>query len=307
MNLKSSPVIILDNQSNILKQGLSSKTTPSYKMSSLIGFSFYEYNNHIFDSKLRNLNIESQVYLTKERNKVIQYRSLLELTNPTKEGLYTNEEDIVNLLDNLLINNLYIKKNELSYRKLLLTEGPENTNYNKKKIGEILFEKIGLGYFNIEYQSKMALYSYGSETGVVLDIGDEITNIIPIDHGHLLKKQIKKVDCGGNDIIDYLIRILQMKGYDLHPKSDFLIGRELKNKFCFVSCDISSDRKLYEETTYYNSFYRLPDGRRILISKEKFEAPEILFRDYAIHEMLNNTIKVRIFFINFYNNFYLEL
>ena len=108
MNLKSSPVIILDNQSNILKKGLSSKTTPSYKMSSLIGFSFYEYNNHIFDSKLRNLNIESQVYLTTERNKVIQYRSLLELTNPTKEGFYTNEEDIVNLLDNLFINDLNI-------------------------------------------------------------------------------------------------------------------------------------------------------------------------------------------------------
>ena len=241
----------------------------------------------------------NNLHLDYERNKLTQFRSLLELTNPTKEGFSLNEEDIVNLLDNLLIHGLSITKNELSYRKLLLTEGPENTNDKKKKIGEILFEKIGLGYFNIEYQSKMTLYCEGAETGVVLDIGDEITNIVPIVRDHLLKPQIKKVDCGGNDIIDYLIRILQMKGYDLHPKSDFLIGREIKNKYCFISCDISSDRKLYEETTYYNSFYKLPDGREIIISKEKFEAPEILFLN-GIHEMLNNTIKVRIFFIKFF-------
>ena len=205
-------------------------------------------------------------------------------------------------MDNLLVNKLHLLNDDLSSRTLLLTEENENSNYNKMKIGEILFEKIGLGFFNIESQSTMALYNFGNETGVVLDIGDEITSIWPIASSFLLHHQIKKIDFGGNDIIDYLIRNLQMKGYDLHPISDFLIGREIKNKYCFVSFDIDSDRKLYKETTYYNSFHTLPDGRKIIISKEKFEAPEMLFSDYKIHEMLNNVIKVRIF----YNIFYLE-
>ena len=66
-----------------------------------------------------------------------------------------------------------------------------------------------------------------------------------------------------------------------------------------MSCDIDSDRKLYNETTYYNSFAKLPDGRRIIISNEKFEAPEILFSPYlfmsespGVHEMLYNSINV---------------
>ena len=198
-------------------------------------------------------------------------------------------------MDNLLLHKLYISKDWLSSKKLLLTKGNENSKYDEMKIAEILFEKIGLGFFNIEYQSKMALCALGSRTGVVLDIGDEITSVCPIIESSLLKPQIKKINFGGNDIIDYLIRNLQMKGYDLHPQSDFFIGRELKNKYCFISCDIYSDRKLYEETTYYNSFYTLPDGRKIIISNEKFEAPEMLFSDYKIHEILNNTIKVRIF------------
>lgn len=84
----------------------------------------------------------------------------------------------------------------------------------------------------------------------------------------------------------------------MHPEADFLIGREIKNKYCFVSCDIDSDRKLYKETTYYNSSYSLPDGRKIIISKEKFEAPEMLFQ-YNIHEILYDAINVRFLFINF--------
>jgi actin-related protein 2 len=75
--------------------------------------------------------------------------------------------------------------------------------------------------------------------------------------------------------------------------------RELKEKFCFVSCDVKGDRKLDLETTYYNSFYKLPDGRTIRISKEKFEAPEILFNPMllqseseGIHELIFNCINV---------------
>ena len=68
---------------------------------------------------------------------------------------------------------------------------------------------------------------------------------------------------------------------------------------CFVSCDIESDRKLDKETTYYNSIHKLPDGRKIRISNEKFEAPEILFHPFLIqnespgvHEILYNSINV---------------
>ncbi len=66
-----------------------------------------------------------------------------------------------------------------------------------------------------------------------------------------------------------------------------------------MSCDIESDRKLDLETTYYNSYYKLPDKRVIRISNEKFEAPEILFNPHliqsevdGIHESVFNCINV---------------
>ena len=74
------PAIILDNHSNILKLGLSNRSKPIYEIPSLLGFSFDEYNKEALDLKLGVLkeNIE--------RDEVIQFRSLLELTNPTKQS-----------------------------------------------------------------------------------------------------------------------------------------------------------------------------------------------------------------------------
>ena len=81
-----------------------------------------------------------------------------------------------------------------------------------------------------------------------------------------------------------------MKGYYFHSKADYEILKHIKEKYCFISCDIESDRKLYHETTFYNFFTKLPDGRKIFISNEMFEAPEILFRPYLLQNEQNEIV-----------------
>jgi actin-related protein 2 len=293
----SAPVIVFDNGSGYLKAGLSNKETPSVTVPALIGRPMLRYAEKIEDFELKPLMIGDEV---------TPVRSLLELTYPMKEGIIQNEEDMALLWDYVLTQKLGLVKNDLKSRKLLLTEAPENPTANKIKMGEILFEKIGLGYFNIEPQAKMTLYCEGEETGVVLDSGDGVTHVIPVFANYLLHHQIKRLDIAGRHITDYLIRLLQIKGYAFNSTADFEIVRELKEKYCFVSCDIESDRKLDKETTYYNSYTKLPDGRKIRISNEKFEAPEILFHPFLIqnespgvHEMLFDSINVSKFFYNF--------
>lgn len=64
------------------------------------------------------------------------------------------------------------------------------------------------------------------------------------------------------------------------------------------------------ETTYYNSYYKLPDNRTIKVSNEKFEAPEILFNPYLIqsempgvHELIYDCINV----FKYINAFYVGM
>ena len=288
------PVIVFDNGSGYLKAGLSNIEVPTVTMPALIGRPMLRYAEKLENIELKPIMIGDEV---------VPVRSLLELTYPMKEGIIENAEDMSILWDYCIQKKLGVN-GDLKDRKILLTEAPENPNDNKKKMGELVFEKLGFGYFNIEPQAKLTLFCEGLETGIILDSGDGVTHCIPIFEMYILHHQIKRLDIAGRHITDYLIKLLQMKGYAFNSTADFEIAREIKEKYCFVSCDINSDRTLDKETTYYNSIHKLPDGRKIRISSEKFEAPEILFNPYllqiespGIHEMLYNAINVSIYFI----------
>ena len=284
------PVIVFDNGSGYLKVGLSTKETPMYTIPAIIGRTMLRCDQKIENMELKRLMIGDEV---------TPVRSLLELTYPMKEGIIKNDGDMEILWDYVLDKKLGLVKGELKNTKLMMTEVPKNPTKNKEKMAQILFEKIGIGYFNIEPQAKLTLYAEGEETGFVIDSGYDVTYVIPVAYNYLMHRYIKILDIAGRHITDYLTKLLQIKGYAFNSIADFELIRELKEKYCFVSCDIDSDRKLDQQTSYYNSYTILPDGRKILISNEKFEAPEILFQPHlvrnerpGVHEMLYNCINV---------------
>ena len=286
----TAPVIVFDNGTGYMKAGLSNKETPMCTIPALIGRPMLRFKQKIENIELKPIMIGDEVS---------PVRSLLELTYPMEEGIIKNAGDMEILWDYVLQKKLKINKSDFKNRKLLITEAPNNPTKNKEKMAQILFEKIGIGFFNIEPQAKMTLFCEGAETGVVLDSGDGVTHVIPIAQNYVLQHQIKRLDIAGRHITNYLTRLMQIKGYAFNSTADFEIVRELKEKYCFVSCDIESDRKLDQETTYYNTYTKLPDGRKIRISCEKFEAPEILFQPNlaqnempGVHEMLYKCINV---------------
>ena len=289
------PVVVFDNGSGYLKAGLSNEEIPKITMPALIGRPMLRFKEKLEDKVLKEIMIGDEV---------IPFRPLLELSYPMKEGIIVNEEDMATLWDYCIKQKLEVK-GDLNDKKILLTEAPFNPIENKLKMAKIVFEQLGFGFFNIETQAKLTLYCEALQTGIILDSGDGVTHCIPIFFFFLLPQNIKRLDIAGRHITEYLIKLLQMKGYSFNSSADFELVREIKEKYCFVSCDIDSDRKLDAETTYYNSIHKLPDGRKIRISNEKFEAPEILFNPNLIknespgvHEMLFDSINVRNFLFN---------
>ena len=289
------PVVVFDNGSGYLKAGLSNEETPKITMPALIGRPMLRFKEKLEDKVLKEIMIGDEV---------IPFRPLLELSYPMKEGIIVNEDDMATLWDYCIKQKLEVK-GDLNDKKILLTEAPFNPIENKLKMAKIVFEQLGFGFFNIETQAKLTLYCEALQTGIILDSGDGVTHCIPIFEDFILPQNIKRLDIAGRHITEYLIKLLQMKGYAFNSSADFELVREIKEKYCFVSCDIDSDRKLDAETTYYNSIHKLPDGRKIRISNEKFEAPEILFNPNLIknespgvHEMLFDSINVRNFLFN---------
>ena len=304
----SPPVIVIDNGSGYLKAGYSNQSTPEICIPALVGREVLRYGEKIDIEKIKETKSKKEQkklikQMIKERHlkqimigdEVIPFRSLLDLTHPVTEGLITDTEDLYKLWDYAITTKLEI--DDPSDKKVIVTEAPLNPIDNKIKICEILFEKMGVGALNIEPQAKCALFYEGVDTGIVLDSGDGCTHCIPVSDGYILQHCIERMDIAGRHITEYMIRLLQKKGYAFNTSADFELVREIKEKFCFVSCDIDSDRQLERSTSFFNSYYLLPDGSRIHLSDEKFEAPEILFNPglvgkecCGIAEMLHNSV-----------------
>ena len=294
--------IVFDCGSNYIKAGFSIKDpnhhklccfneeNPIAKIPILIGRPLNLHNGLIKNVNFKPLMIDDEI---------TPVRDYLNLSRPIENGIIVNEEDSSFLFDYILSKKLGLSSADLKNRKLLMTCLPEETEENIKKKCEIIFEKIGLGYCNFESREKCSLFSEAKESGMVLDIGYDNSYAIPIICGNELTDKFKKLDIGGKHITDYLIKLLQIKGYSLNPITNFDNINKIKEKLCFVSIDFESDKKLDLETTYYYSQLKLPDGFKISISGEKFIAPEILFKprlknnnNPGIHEILFDSINV---------------
>lgn len=282
MSINTNPVVVLDNGSGYLKCGFSDKQFPDFSLPAIVGRPMLRYEENLEGINIKPIMIGDEV---------IPVRSQLELKHPISEGIIKDKEELEILWDYALTSKLNLNKNDLKEHYCMVTEAPLNPFSNKKLMCDILLDKFSFGGMNIEAQAKLTLIYKGLESGLVLDSGDGVTHIIPVVFCHLDHHNIQRLNIAGRHITQYLIRLLQTKGYAFNSSADFEVVREIKEKFCIVSSNIEQDRKLAKETTFYNSYYNLKTGlsshynidssntnnRSVLVSNEKFEAPEILF------------------------------
>jgi len=145
---------------------------------------------------------------------------------------------------------------------------------------QTMFETYHFSGVHVEIQAVLSLYAQGLVTGIVVDSGDGVTHLVPVFEGFCMEDIVSRLDLAGRDITNYLIKLLLVRGYAFNKTADFETVRIIKEKFCYVSCDQSLDKKLALETTTLVQSYELPDGRIIKIGAERFEAPEALFHPH---------------------------
>ena len=71
-----------------------------------------------------------------------------------------------------------------SEHQILLAEGVSNTKKNREQTVEMMFERYGFRGVNVSPQGVLALYGEGLNTGLVLDVGDQETHVVPIYEGY---------------------------------------------------------------------------------------------------------------------------
>jgi actin-related protein len=188
---------------------------------------------------------------------------------------------------------------EASEHPVLLSESIRGKKKHREKMAEIMFERFRVPSLSIMPQPLMSLRASDRASGVVVDIGDSGSHIVPIHEYQIQHNAIAYMKIGGQDLTKYLRDLLQARGYSFSTQSDFEIVRDIKENLCYLSTSYDRDIHELKTTTNIDKSFELSDGQIISqIDIERIKCAEPLFRPSllglempGIHGQIANSVR----------------
>ncbi|KZV16607.1 actin-related protein 4 [Dorcoceras hygrometricum] len=259
-------------------------------------------------------------------------RDHMEVLSPIKDGIVVDWDMVENIWDHALssykLNIIYLTcygaisvpppniklKILLTGRKCLLIDPKEhpmllaepcfNTQLQREKSAEIMFEKYQVPALFLAKNAVLTSFASGRATSLVVDSGGGSTTVAPVHDGYVLQKAVATSPVGGEFLTDCLLKSLEHKGLPIKPRYAFKRKEIRPGEFQVVDLDfpnttesykLYSQRVIvgdikecvcrvpdtpYDETSYSNipmTPYELPDGQTIEIGADRFKIPDVLF------------------------------
>jgi len=113
---------------------------------------------------------------------------------------------------------------------VLLTEAPLNPKANREQMTKIMFETFNVLAMYVAIPAVLAMYGAGKTTGVMVDVGDTVTSVVPVYEGYVVSHAILRLDFGGRDLTDWMSMLARERGYSFTSTRDFELVREMKEK-----------------------------------------------------------------------------
>jgi len=264
--------VVFDNGSGILKAGFAGAEQPKLLLPSYVGRP-----KHV---PVMTGAVKGDYFVGAKAESL---RGLLKIKYPMEHGIVTDWAD----MEHLWSHAYQELKTSPEDHPVLLTEAALNPRQNREKAAEVFFETFNVPAMFISMQAVLSLYASGRTTGVVVDSGDGVTNVVPIFEGFAMPHAVQRIDLAGRDVTEYLQLLLRRAGYNLHTSAEKEVVRAVKETACYVAFDPAKEEELIENDSHVKPIqlvYKLPDGNSIELGPERFRAPELLFRPDLIGE-----------------------
>ncbi|KAF4590261.1 Actin- protein 6 [Pleurotus pulmonarius] len=281
-------IIVLDNGASTIKAGLAN--------------SDYEHPRIIPNAVVRSKG-DKTTYIGHEFEQCQDHASL-HYRLPFEKGLLVDWDAQKAIWDGLFSNQcLGINTTESS---LLITEPYFNLPNMQEVYDQFMFEEYD---FESYYRCAPAsLIPHGklfseldlppAECILIVDSGFSYTHVVPLLHGSVVWRAVKRLDVGGKLLTNHLKELVSFRQWNMMDET--YIMNDVKESCCYVSVDFRQDLEACRVNPQSNSIVReyiLPDltkdrrGRLrqagetltegdqvLLMNNERFAVPEIVFR-----------------------------
>ena len=236
--------LVIDNGSSTIKCGFSGEEAPKSIFSNIISKSTEKVGDESLDDNI----------------------------SPIEHGIITNFDLMEKIWEHTFSRELKVPQEE---RSILTSDSPLSPKINREKITQIMFEKFNVQGLFICIRPILSMYSLGKTSSLVLQSGDDVTQIVPINEGYFFPYSITKSNLGGKLVTNFLMDKLK----ENHEENLFneikKNSKIIKEKLCRVSLNYEEELK---DNNNNEIKYKLPDGKEVNLNKELFTCPELLFQ-----------------------------
>lgn len=214
---------------------------------------------------------------------VLKIKSRFNIDYPIQEGKIKDITKMKIFWEKELKEILYKYEKEEDrdiYFKVILTEPPLTTKKDRELIAEEIFGMYKVYGLFISNPAILSLISTGRETGVLVDSGYEITQIVPIYCNFRLQHAVKHLYLGGKDLTDYMRSLLFKAGY---TSANIEYSASIKKRVCYLAENYGNKNAIPYEL-------HLPDDKEIILKEERVMCPEVLFNPQILGKKKENIV-----------------
>ncbi|XP_038060660.1 actin-85C-like [Patiria miniata] len=258
--------VVIDSGSGIFKAGFGGELAPEAVFPTVVGRPLYSDSSQAEDAKQQ----DTDCFIGDQAQ---QKREILSLRYPIERGIITDWDEMEKIWHHTFANELCVAPEDYD---VLLSEPCLGPKANKEKMTQVMFESFNVRAMNVATQAVLGLYCHGVTTGLMLQCGDGVTEIMPCYEGKTLPHAVQRLGVAGRDLTEYLMELLRERGYSFSTTAEREIVRDIKEKFCYVAQDYEQELCNAQRSWAQEKNYTLPDGQVITIGSEMFRCPEAL-------------------------------